>query len=276
VTVSIYFKTTNQGLADSIGTFYDVSYFDYYNALKANATSAAQKTALASLGPAPTSSSSGNPVNGNTQIQVTSSQSRALGFGLSGGQGPGGKYDGVIEVNTSLTSPPNALNGNTYGLKSTVAHEMDQILGIGGAGTTLTGTGSLTGDVGGLDLFRYSASGVRSYSNNSAAPPYFSIDGGKTVLSYFNQTLGADFADWKSDPIPAGFQPQVQDAFGTPGTDPALGPNELTALSAVGWNVSAASVPEPSSLTLVGQATLVLVGVGAGWRLRRRPGRLAA
>ena len=137
----------------------------------------------------------------------------------------------MIGLNTSITFyPGQPNNGTNYGLQAVANHEIDEALGIGGTGSTLGG--SPTGPVGDLDIFRYSAPGVRSYSTVQTTSPYsyFSIDGGKTVLSYFNQTAGADYADWLSNPIPSGFSPQVQDAFGQPGTNPALGINRAHGL----------------------------------------------
>lgn len=270
ITVSIYFTSMSSGLGESLTTEYEPTYDQYYTAFQEVATQPNQVTALASLGTAPTSSGSGNPVNGNTSVLLTSAEARNLGFINAPGQllpntnisnaSGGGAYDSEIGLNTSITSPPNALGGS-YGLQAVANHEIDEVLGIGGPGSTLTGTGSLTGPVGVLDLYRYSAPGVRSYSNDSAYPPYFSINGGQTVLSYFNQVPGADFADWQSNPLPTGYGPQVQDAFGQAGTNPALGPNELVALNAIGYDLT--SVPEPSTLALLAP----LLGLVA---LRRR------
>jgi hypothetical protein len=248
LSVTILFNEMSSGLGESETSVYNVSYFDYYNAFKAVATSPSQLTALASLGLAPTSSSSGNPVNGNASIEITSAEGRNLGFSTPGVVS--GTFDSEITLNTSITSPPNSLSSN-YGLQSVATHEIDEALGIGGTGSTLDGTGSLTGAVGDLDLYRYSVPGVRSYSNTQSTSPlaYFSINGGATVLSYFNQTTGADFADWLSNPIPAGFSPQVQDAFGQADTNPSLGPNEIASFSAIGYQVV---VPEPSTLALSG------------------------
>ncbi len=257
LTVSIYFNTMTSGLGESDTTVDNFSYDSFYNALKDVATSPDQLIALASLGMAPTSPFSGNPVNGNRQVQITSAEARNLGFsapaGISAG---GGTYDSEITLNTSTTSPPGSLNGSTYSLEAVAMHEIDEALGIGGTGSTLTGSGSLTGPVGDLDLFRYSAAGVRSYSNAQTTSPfsYFSIDGGTTVLSYFNQTSGADFADWLSNPIPNGFGVQVQDAFGQPDTNPSLGPNELIAFNAIGYQVI---VPEPPTSALAGLGMLL-------------------
>jgi PEP-CTERM motif len=264
LTVTIDFQNMTSGLGQSNTTAYFVSYYDYYNAYKAVATSTTQLTALASLGAAPTSETSGNPVTGTDQMLITSAEGRNLGFTTPGNSGPGGTYDSVIGLNTSITSPPNTLNGNTYGLQSTATHEIDEVLGIGGPGSNL-GNGSTIGD---LDLYRYSSTGVRSYST-TAPSSYFSINGGNTVLSYFNQTSGADYADWLSNPIPQGYQPQVQDAFGMPGTDPTLGVNELTAFNAIGYALLPSSVPEPSTLTMMGTALLLLAGYGRSRRKQR-------
>ncbi len=141
------------------------------------------------------------------------------------------------------------------------------MLGVGGAGTTLGSGFDTEGFIGEEDLYRYSAPGVRSFSTVQTTSPfsYYSIDGGATVLSYFSQTNGADYADWLSNPIPAGFGPQVQDAFGEQNTNPALGPNELTALNVAGWDARA--VPEPSSVVMLGIGAAAFAGLG--WRRRQ-------
>ena len=65
----------------------------------------------------------------------------------------------------------------------------------------------------------------------------------------FNQSGGgSDYGDWATTATP-----QVQDAFGSPGVDLNLGPNELESFDVVGYNLvtegsAVASVPEPSSL----------------------------
>ena len=272
ITVSLYYTTMSGGLGESTTGIYAPSYFQYYNAFDAVSTQPDQLAALASLGTAP-GPSSGNPVNGNTTVDITSAEGRNLGFNTPAVVTVGsGTYDSEIALNTSLTSPPNSLSGN-YGLESVAEHETDEALGIGGTGSTLNGSGSLTAPVGDLDLYRYScnvavvantcASPVRSYVNTQTTSPlsYFSLNGGTTVLTYFNQTTGADFADWLSNPIPAGFGVQTQDAFGQPGTNPTLGPNELAAFNAIGYELVA---PEPGTFALVGTALLA-----AGF-LRRR------
>ena len=270
VTVKLDFQTGG-GLGSSLTGIYTVSYFGYYNALKAIDTgagsTAAQQSAIASLGTAPTGVGSANPANGSAQVNGTGPELRALGFNTPAAvSNNGGTYDTVISLNTSITSPPNPLNGGTYDLQAVATHEIDEALGIGGTGSTLTPGGSLTGPVGPLDLFRYSGPGVRSYSTSSSVTSYLSINGGTSVVSYFNQVGGqSDYADWASNPNPSGFGVQVQDAFATPGASPVLGPNELTALNVIGYTLTTtSSVPEPMSLAIMLPGVFGLLG------LRRR------
>ncbi|HEX5271847.1 MAG TPA: NF038122 family metalloprotease [Gemmataceae bacterium] len=272
ITVAIYFASMNSGLGESNSTVFKISYFDYYNAFQAVATSPTQLTALSSLGAPPANSSSGNPNTGGTSVVITSAEGRNLGLNTPGLEGVNGhNYDSFIQLNTSITSPPNGLGGN-YSLQAVATHEIDEALGIGGPGSSIGGTGFFANTVGDLDLYRFTAPNVYSYSTTQTTSPYsyFSIDKGATVLSYFNQTSGADYSDWLSNPRPGGFQPQVQDAFATPGASPTLGPSEITALEAIGYSQEQPSAaPEPASSLLAGLGFAVM---GAyGWLRRKRP-----
>ena len=87
---------------------------------------------------------------------------------------------GSADLNSSLmyfgtgSTPSNLYNGT-----GVIQHEIDEILGGGGAGSML-GTYLQNYYVGALDLYRYSSTGAPSYTTSPFATSYFSIDGGKT------------------------------------------------------------------------------------------------
>jgi hypothetical protein len=225
ITVNITFQEMSTGLGQSSSYLATVAYSDYYAALSAHATTTDDATALAHL---PNSAS--NPVNGNSQILLKTPLARALGFSANP---PGGAPDGVIGLKTSIMNLSSSQNnGSKYSLFSTVSHEIDEVLGMGSAlDIVKNGSENLSGAVEPEDLFRYDGTGARNYTTNSSATAYFSLDG-TTDIAQFNQVASGDFGDWYS--FFGGQTPQVQDAFGTPGSAPTLGA-ELRVLDAIGY-----------------------------------------
>ncbi len=265
VTVNITFSDMSSGLGQSSTYLGTISYSQYLSNLENNQTrSSYDNTAIASL-------PSSDPVPGNTSgnVETTLPLLRALGYVANP---PTGSPDSTISLNLGLMMNPSnssSQNASLYDAQAVAAHEIDEVLGIGGTGSEL-GSGNLTtGAVGPLDLFRYSADGVRSYSTSTTIAPYFSINGGATDLVHFNQYgNGSDYSDWGNGVTPAEAQPnnppQVQDAFGDPGVvGPNLGRNEMIALDVVGWNLTSAGTaletPEASTLALFGVALVGLV-----------------
>ena len=249
VTVNITFQETSGGLGSSMTYFYASTYGQFYTALQNSQTrSAVDNTAIASL-----PNQANNPVNGNGSVITTGPLLRALGFNAN----PPGSSDTTIILNTSIMnlSRSSAQNPNYYDLQAVAMHEIANALGIGGSGSQLGG-GS-TGPVGPLDLFRYSAAGVRSYAQGTGIAPYFSINGGTTDLVHFNQAGGgSDYSEWGNGVIPAqsaGNTPaQAQDAFGLPGTQPNLGANEMIAFDVIGYNLTPAGTALEFSTVPVG------------------------
>ena len=265
VDITIDFKEDNKISLGQSGFFTaNLSYGDYRSSLLAASNN--DGIILPNLPPVV------NPVPGNTndQVEAESAQLRALGYsGAPGGLGApqdninGTLYDDDIELNTtkmnlSRTGPQDSTKYDIYGV---VEHEVDEVLGLSSAldgqlnptppdNPVPPGKLSNGAFVDSLDFYRYSAPGVHSFTNDPNAAAYFSVDGGATPLVYFNQQTGGDFHDWASSGESFDKGDQVQNAFGDPGVDINLGPNEITALKAIGYNTQNA-VPEPSSFALL-------------------------
>ena len=254
VNVSLSFTNTGSGLAQTSSYSLGIGYQQYYNALVADSTSAADATALARL--ALDGAGANNPVNGTGFIAQGRAGLRSVGLDFDAlFFAVPGYVDGAIAMNLALMNFDRiTIDPNKYDLKSVLQHEVDEVLG------SISNVGE--SDPRPVDLFRYDASGNRSFTTNPNAASYFSIDG-TTLLARYNQLSGPDYGDFYSCGVstPA---PQVQDACGTPGATANLGV-ELTLLDVIGWNrITSQTVPEPGSLVLV--LTAGLLGFGASRR----------
>ena len=249
----------SSGLGESTTGFYNVSYNTFITALHADAKTPNDATALSLL-----PIQNNNPVTGDATIDVKSANLRAVG--LAGAPVITGGFDGVISLNTHITDVGSPGTSGQYSLMATASHEIDEVLGLGSALP-----GSPFGDPFVEDLFRYDMYGNRSFTTNSTAKAFFSIDGTSDLALFDNQNDGGDFGDWQRNPLPPGAQPRVQDAFATPVAHPTLG-IKLTALDVIGYDLitGSTSVPEPSAMSLVVVGGLVV----SAYRLRR--GRIGA
>ena len=180
ITVTIKFQEMGSGLGLSSWSYNTYSYSTYRAALVTNATTADDMTALAHL---PTGT--GNPVNGNQNIEVKLPLARALGFSANP---QAGQMDGTISLNTaSMNLSAGQMDPTRYSLFATVCHEVDEVLALGSALDQVNkGNLTLTGVIFPEDLFRYDQTGARNYTTNVSATAYFSLDG-TTDLAQFNQ-----------------------------------------------------------------------------------------
>ena len=253
-TVGIVFSQSASVLGQSEAADYSLGYSAYVAALTADSLAhpgnSILATAIAHL-------SSGNDASGTGAIDATSAYFRtALGFNDATGcfNSAGGfvntcgqSYDGVITLGNALNYGTTPVAG-VYSAIATAEHEINEILGGGGQGSTL---GQSTSAFGPLDLYRYSAPGTPSFTTSGSATAYFSVDGGTTSIVSFNQTAPGDYADF-------GASGYVQSAFGTAGTLPSYtrASPEFAMMSAIGYD--SLPVPEPGSVALLGLGVLGL------------------
>jgi len=256
ITVSILYRFSNtmpnggsMGTAGalSFATVYPIPWDTYIASLKADAKTANDGSAIATL---PVSSLSAN-------IASRSAGGRAIGLdtppGLfaNGSAGPGGTYDGIVTVNSSapvqFARPVAASN---FDGRTGIEHETDEILGLG------SHLGSLHPEtLCPQDLFSWSSLNVRNTA--SAGLRYFSIDHGSHNIINFSQVANFDFGDWQAEPCPQ-VHTFVQNAFGCQGQSAeiaATSPEGIT-LDVIGYDLI------PAQGVLGSISTRLPVGIG--------------
>ncbi|HEY2102282.1 MAG TPA: fibronectin type III domain-containing protein [Chthoniobacterales bacterium] len=260
ITVSILFRYSTtapdgspiRGLAGSGWVFYAIPWNTYISALRADATSANDVAANASL-----------PVSAlSTNVNPSSANGRAIGLntppGIDAngnvGTGPGFVYDGIVTLNSNtsfqFTRP---VNSGNYDAQLGTEHEIDEILGLG----SHLALGS--NDLRPQDLFSWSSPGVRNLTSSGSR--YFSIDSGNTDLIDFNQNPSFDFGDWLSPQCPQP-NPHVQNAFGCTGrsSDISAGSLEGINLDVIGYNLAPPARTGSASLANISTRMRVLTG----------------
>jgi hypothetical protein len=271
VTVPVTFTYDPAAPTDLLSTssfFNGVTYAGYKSLLQADAAAHPLNTVLAT---AIAHLSSGNDANGASNLAVGS----ALVAMLTGGTA----LSATININSNqpfgFTQP---VSPSQDDLTGGLEHELDEVLGAGGAGSTLNSMGTtcnpsspdfdpsntfFCNKVGPLDLYRYSAPGTPSFSTSPSATAYLSINGGTTSLVAFNQDLDGDMADFAPNcGTGGGIGQLIQNAFNCPGPDERYTVNspEFIMLESIGWD----PVPEPFSLACILPAAVAMI------RLRRR------
>jgi hypothetical protein len=143
----------------------------------------------------------------------------------------GTEIDGYIGMSKTVSldfAQPTA--AGYFDAVGALEHEISAVMGRVDAIGSTYGAGLFTP----LDLFRYSAPGVRANSAH-AASPYFSINGGATNLG--NYSTVSDYADWNYSLVHG-------DSYGaaSAGTTLAVSPNDLIEQAVLGYNFTAAGL----------------------------------
>jgi hypothetical protein len=202
-----------------IGLF---TYFQITNALAANATSAADASANASL---PAS----DPIAGNNWW-VPRSEAKALGL-LDANDSANDGSVGFASDQSYTFDPTNRAVHGKFDLIGVAEHEITEAMG------RIYGLNRSPGLYIPYDLFRFTGAGVRNFqlTDVNAALVYFSVDNGVTPLKYYytNVNMG-DIQDWQSSNPPDSF-----DAFVPSGVQLELSVADATTLDILGYNMPA-------------------------------------
>ena len=223
-------------LGESQANLTSVSYAQLEAALANNANAIGDAAAAASL-------SSTSPVNG--QYWIPTAEAKALG--ISGSDSSVDGYAGFTNVpylDYNVGNASGTVPGSQYDFFGVVAHEFSEIMGrqmLDGA--TFGSSAGFTA----LDLFHYSAPGVRDFSGTT--PGYFSPNGGYTNLGNFNTNPSGDFGDWAAS---VGNDSYL--AYTNPGTLTPVTASDITVMNLLGWDSnssspSAGSPPSPGPPT---------------------------
>jgi Hint domain len=218
----------SDALGESISNTSDYSYSQVVNALTRTADTSGDSAQLAAVS---TLSSDSPPTSGT--FAIADAEAQALGL-MSGTP----TVDGYVgfDSNSSIWSfsPTTTPAAGEYYFIGVAEHEISEVMG------RMSDIGSSPNTYSVMDLFRYSAPGVRDLtagSSHSNSTAYFSINGGETNLGTWNNIprLG-DTGDWKS---PDG--PTPNDAFNaasSPGVINALSTNDVTLMNVLGYDTT--------------------------------------
>ena len=269
------------------------SYNSYLSALQAQAAANPGNTPLATaLAHLPASGSVSQSVAATAAFRnLVMGAGLSTCFTASGGFNCStGQYAAMVAVSAPSTNV-SAFYASSPGTSSEATaaaeHELDEVLGGGGAGSTVdeSSTDNAT-QYGTLDFYRYLSGngtdctgtlGARTWNGGSNVVSCFSINGGASAILDaqgnpigFNQTGGgADYGDFADPTHPP--DPNIQDAYEQSTSPPIYTASSVEAImmQAIGYqlvqtNSSSSDAPEPATLALFGTA---LAGLAA---MRRR------
>ena len=218
-------RLASGALGESSESYITTNYSQLRSAFISNAASGDSQTAAASL---PVS----DPTNGGHFI-VTQAEAAALGLLPAGVTATGSVgFSTTATFDYAADNTSTSVPAGQYDFFAVAAHEISEVLGrVVGVGQTIPGVGKAYYP---LDLFHYSAAGVRDFSGTTAG--YFSPDGGATNLGSFNTSSGGDFGDWASS-----VGNNAYDAFTSSGVVNPVTASDLREMNVLGYSLATAA-----------------------------------
>jgi hypothetical protein len=247
----------SNALGSSGSYFTSFSYTQLLNALASDSKTSTDAMAVASL---PATS----PVSGT--FWTTTAQAKALGLSSASTALDG--YAGFSSTLPFTYDNSGGVAGGTYDFFGVALHELTELMGRSVMNGSIWGT-SAAYEV--LDLFHYSAAGVRDWS--ASTPGYFSVDSGVTNLANFNTSSGGDAGDWASS-----VTNDAADAFSSSGVINAFSATDVTVMDAIGWDLAgaASSTPPPTPTPLTPPTGVAVSAAPAAASRLQGGGSLAA
>jgi hypothetical protein len=216
-------------LSQSLTVVYGIGWDTWTNALRADARSGNDNTAIATL---PATALFGGIVGASANGRALGQNTPPAMF-ADGTVGAGGPYDGIVTLNSAsqlqFFRPTDA---NRFDAQRTIEKEIDNVMGLLYSRS----------DFMPIDLFSWSAAGSRNF--DVLGRRYFSIDGGVTTIIDFNQNPNGSLAGWLSGACPQA-HPYVQNAFPCAGqfSDISATSPEGINLDVIGYNLAQTGPP---------------------------------
>jgi len=231
VNITVFFSS-GISLGESSTSFTgNPTYAQLTNALRAARTTAADSNSVASLPPA-------DPTDGPWWIPRAEAKALNGSFGVATNSAT---QDGAVYFLSTATYTFDATNravSGEYDFIGVAEHEISEMLGRGYI---------LNAGPNGFqpyDLFRFTSSGVRTFSTNVAGV-YFSVDNGVTALKYFHTDVNSgDLQDWQPSSPADSYDYSI-----TAGQKTFLSSADLTALDILGYKLNL-TVPRLSGAKL--------------------------
>jgi len=273
INVNIAFPSLGAGILGQTGSAHQsVTYGNFRTALAADASSATDTAAVGSLPNTAsisglidfTSTNSAVHSISTSNLMITNANAKAVGLLAANNAA----VDASIQFSSNFSwdfDPSNGITAGQFDFVGVATHEIGHCLGFESVVDELTSfspnqtDGFYGARVNSLDLFRYSASGTRSWTsggNNSNAVRYFSTDSGATNEGRF--ALGPTHGDgdqashWRD-----GLGIGIMDPTAAPGELMTITGTDIKGFDAIGYTLT--PVPEPATMAALGLGTLALL-----------------